>query len=363
MHRGYVGFGSDNDGRKYVENGWQNSWRSGQNDGNSGWNRKQTGNDNWDMSGKRKWFWENGGSHGWGQWGSDLSGDLSDSIPELYTTWGNSNTDSWKNHGGGEGWQKWEADDEGAGSGSRQYGGWRSWKSGSGGGRWKSWKNGGADGGGNLMSWKIGGSDSQPPGFRPIGYDVDATIGRVDVPSSRPVKSEWNVEYNYGRNYKHSEGKEWGTGYNNLYNGGDTLRMSEYDGGKAESVTPVRSSGSARETSNGLIDKQLPFNDRKKQFEKRIGNGATKYWYNWPIKNLTWPNWTVKENPYRRQLIPWWNSNTRYQHVQEAEKVGTFMLPVQHRFFWPRSIGWTGDLGPFGEVPTPSWYTNKCCSI
>lgn len=108
MHRGYVGFVSNNDGGKYVENGWQNSWQSEQNDGNSGWNGKHTGNDNWDTSGKRKWLWENGGSHGWGKWGSDQISDLSDSAPRVYTTWGNTNTDSWKNNGGGEGWRKWE---------------------------------------------------------------------------------------------------------------------------------------------------------------------------------------------------------------------------------------------------------------
>ncbi|VBB27723.1 unnamed protein product [Acanthocheilonema viteae] len=150
MHRGWVGYGSDRDGGKYVENGWQDSWQSGQNTGNSGWDKKQTSDDNWDKFGNQKWSWGNGGSHGWGSWSSDItkngdSSDSSDSIvqgPEIYTSWGNTNTDSWKSNGGGEGWRKWEADDQGSGSGSREYGGWKSWKSGSGVGRWDSWNSG-----------------------------------------------------------------------------------------------------------------------------------------------------------------------------------------------------------------------------
>lgn len=123
-HRGWIGFGSDRDGGKYVENGWQNSWQSENSGGDSSWDGKQISDDGWDASGKHKWSWGNGGSHGWGTWGNsgkqgltrhygvDFGDDTSSSIgfgPESsYTSWGNTNTDSWKNSGGGEGWRKWK---------------------------------------------------------------------------------------------------------------------------------------------------------------------------------------------------------------------------------------------------------------
>lgn len=154
------------------------------------------------------------------------------------------------------------------------------------------------------------------------------------------------MEYNYGRKYKHSQGEEWGNGHNVR----DISKTNKYE----ENVTPIWSSGNARKTFNVITDKYLPFNNFKKQFEKEIGSRGIN-WYNWPSKNLTWPNWTAKTNPYQKQLIPWWNSDTHYQQIQNA---ATFMLPMQEQFFRPRSIGWTGDLGPFDEVPTPSWY---CC--
>uniref|UniRef100_A0A0R3RN65 Carbohydrate-binding protein n=1 Tax=Elaeophora elaphi TaxID=1147741 RepID=A0A0R3RN65_9BILA len=114
MHGGWVGFGSDSDGGKFVENGWQNSWQSGQSGGNFGWDKKQSSDNSWDSSGKQKWYWGNGESHGWDTWDSDKSsqsGDWSGGTvqePDFYTSWGNINTNSWKNHGGGEGWHKWE---------------------------------------------------------------------------------------------------------------------------------------------------------------------------------------------------------------------------------------------------------------
>ncbi|CAG9538045.1 unnamed protein product [Cercopithifilaria johnstoni] len=160
MHRSWVGYGSDRNGGKYVENGWQNLWQSRQSDGNFDWDKKGISDDNWDTFSKHKWSWGNGGSHGWGKWSNDFakndqSGDWSDSViqrPEFYTSWGNTNTDSWKNSGGGEKWSKWEADDQGSDGGNREYTGWRNWKSNSGGRNWKSWKNGPDDE--NLNSWK-----------------------------------------------------------------------------------------------------------------------------------------------------------------------------------------------------------------
>ncbi|EFO15258.2 hypothetical protein LOAG_13252 [Loa loa] len=122
MHRGWIGFGSNQNGRKYVENRWQNLWQSGNNDGDSVWNKKQTLDDNWDVSDKRKWSWGNGGSHGWGIWGTGIgkhdtsrrccygidSGNDWSGPENGYIFWGNTNMDSWKSSGGGEGWRKWE---------------------------------------------------------------------------------------------------------------------------------------------------------------------------------------------------------------------------------------------------------------
>uniref|UniRef100_A0A1I8EVD8 Uncharacterized protein n=2 Tax=Wuchereria bancrofti TaxID=6293 RepID=A0A1I8EVD8_WUCBA len=159
MHRGWVGFGSDHDGGKYVENGWQNSWQSGNSGGNSALNKKQTLGDKWDTADKGKWLWGNGGSRSWGKWGTGMGkhkganfgDDLSIGMgmgmgvgmgPESsYISWGNINTNSWKNSGGGEGWRKWEANGNEPGNGGRERGEWKSWKSGSGGGNWDSWKN------------------------------------------------------------------------------------------------------------------------------------------------------------------------------------------------------------------------------
>uniref|UniRef100_A0A915Q3M8 Uncharacterized protein n=1 Tax=Setaria digitata TaxID=48799 RepID=A0A915Q3M8_9BILA len=169
MHRGWIGISSDHDGGKYVENGWQDSWQS-DNDRNFGWDKKRTSGDDWDASAKGKWSWGNGGAQGWGNWGSgygkgsksdlykwsstgdnddccygaDLGGGRSGSGPKRsYTSWGNINTDSWKNSGGGEGWNKWEVDDYGSGGGGHERGGWRGWRSGSGTGNWDSWRNNG----------------------------------------------------------------------------------------------------------------------------------------------------------------------------------------------------------------------------
>uniref|UniRef100_A0A8R1XXY7 Uncharacterized protein n=1 Tax=Onchocerca volvulus TaxID=6282 RepID=A0A8R1XXY7_ONCVO len=159
MHKGWVGFGSDHDGGKYVENGWQDSWQSGYNDGKSGWNGKQDFDDSWAASGKHRWSWGNGGSQGWGIWGNGAGkygpsnhystgfGDYgrgSDSYgpKNNYASWGNTNTDNWRNTGGGEGWSEWEVDDHGPGNGGREHGGWKSWKSGSGSGSWDSWNSG-----------------------------------------------------------------------------------------------------------------------------------------------------------------------------------------------------------------------------
>lgn len=120
MRKGYIGYGSDHNGGKYVENEWQDSWQTGQSGADSGWDKKDASSSsdegNWGRTGKHKWSWGNGGSHGWGRWSSDngktyRGSDSSNSAiqePEMYAFWGNSNTDSWKNNGGGEGWHKWE---------------------------------------------------------------------------------------------------------------------------------------------------------------------------------------------------------------------------------------------------------------
>ncbi|KAM3727243.1 hypothetical protein ACO02O_03910 [Dirofilaria immitis] len=147
ISKSWVQYGYDNDGGKYMENGWQNSWHSEDDDENSAWNAKQVlDDDDWDVSGKHNWFWGNGGSRGWGIWGSgknDPSRHYGSSIDyrpkNSYISWGSINTNNWKNNGGGEGWSKWEVNDHKPGNGGHEYGEWKGWKVGSGSGKWDSW--------------------------------------------------------------------------------------------------------------------------------------------------------------------------------------------------------------------------------
>ncbi|CAG9538044.1 unnamed protein product [Cercopithifilaria johnstoni] len=210
------------------------------------------------------------------------------------------------------------------------------------------------------------------PNLQPIDYfDVDTIkqLKTLDKPSE-----EWNMEYNYGRNYKHSKGQEWGNGYNNQYNTGNILRNHQYEGAKKQrakllqtEITPIWAStnideskmyrGGASEMNDKQQGSMQQSNTLEKQFQKKTGS-KMKNWYNWPSKNLTWPNWILKKNPYEMQLVPWWNTND--QQAQKAQSVPRFMpdeiILKQKKFFWPGSIGWTGDLGPFREVPIPPWY-------
>ncbi|KAL3990869.1 hypothetical protein ACH3XW_33570 [Acanthocheilonema viteae] len=208
---------------------------------------------------------------------------------------------------------------------------------------------------------------AKPPSFRPTDYFDADTINRLKI-LDKPM-DEWNTEYNYGRNYKHSEGREWGTGYNKQYGNEDMLKNlyeeAKKQSGKlpkAESIQRVLANVRDPRTEEKHQGSMLRSNILKKQFQKRT-DSKVKNWYNWPSKNLTWPNWTPKKNPYERQLIPWWNSDD--EQVHKAKKVERFMvdrvIPKPKQFFWPGSIGWTGDLGPFSEIPTPPWLTNECC--
>uniref|UniRef100_A0A0R3RMU7 Uncharacterized protein n=1 Tax=Elaeophora elaphi TaxID=1147741 RepID=A0A0R3RMU7_9BILA len=219
---------------------------------------------------------------------------------------------------------------------------------------------------------------SQPTNY----YNVDTRI----EPKILNESGEWSMEYNYGRNYKHSEGQEWGNGYSNLYNTGNAMknRNEEEKKQRGKKLSQIaiaspqwwafantdesREAYAVNDDEQHVESSKLQFNIANKQFQKKIGS-EMRSWYNWPSKNLTWPNWVHKKNPYEKLWVPWWNANN--EQTQKAQKVAKYAYDKinteQNQFFWPGSIGWTGDLGPFGQVPTPPWFpkvfTDNCCKI
>lgn len=209
----------------------------------------------------------------------------------------------------------------------------------------------------------------------------------------KPLQNEWIMEYNYGRNYKHSEGQEWGNGYSNQYSidiNSNTryptgnIPKNRYDGGMKQRAklseaekTPIQrisdyidkskmcnrtgniqgSSKNMRELSDMRNEQQIstiPVDNIRKNYFQKITDSE---WKNRPSSNLTWPYWELKKNRYEKQLVPWWLAND--QQTQKTENFQTFTLnesiPKHKQPFWPGSIGWTGDLGAFGEVPNPPW--------
>ncbi|VDM13914.1 unnamed protein product [Wuchereria bancrofti] len=179
---------------------------------------------------------------------------------------------------------------------------------------------------------------------QPMDYFVDdETKSQLD----RPI--EWNTEYNYGRNYKHSEGQEWGTGYNNQYSTANIMKKRpKLEVSPAQWTLPpnideskMHAAGMYKMNAGLQHANILPSNILKKQFQEKTGNDAEN-WHNWPKKSITWPNLLLfKKNQYEKQQIPWWDINNNQ--------------PKQKQPFWLGSIGWTGDLGPYGEVPPPPW--------
>lgn len=219
-----------------------------------------------------------------------------------------------------------------------------------------------------------------PPSSQPVDYfDVDKITQSKIL--DRP--NEWDTEYNYGRNYKHSEGQEWGSGYNNHYNTGNIMK-NRYDEIKKQrpkwpqtEISPTHWASTDTDESKmsmrGLseaYDEQQPNMLRsdvlKKQFQPKTGS-EVKNWYNWPRNNISWPNWVPKRNPYEKQLVPWWSTDS--QQAQKAQEVARLTLAEtiqkQKQPFLLNSVGWTGDLGPFSEVPYPPWLsknsTSNCC--
>ncbi|VDK30332.1 unnamed protein product [Gongylonema pulchrum] len=105
MHKGWVGFGTGQDGGKYVENGWQNSWNSGTSGGDYGRSVKQSWSDQPSGTAMDKWSWGNGGAQGWGSWGSD------------YGRNGGFSTNS----DGDDAWKKWGSN-SGSGAHNKKHG-------------------------------------------------------------------------------------------------------------------------------------------------------------------------------------------------------------------------------------------------
>ncbi|EFO19140.1 hypothetical protein LOAG_09355 [Loa loa] len=206
-----------------------------------------------------------------------------------------------------------------------------------------------------------------PPSSKPMDYtDVDT----ITQPRLLNKPGRWNMEYNYGRRYEHSKGQEWGTGYNNQYNDVNVTKpkLSQTE------LSPVQWTSSNTDKfkihAQGISERNdeqqasmLRSNDQKKQFQEKTGS-EVKNWHNWPSKNITWPGWVLKGNHFKKQLVPWWNTGN--QQVMKAQKVARFMsgeaITKQKPPFWPGSVGWTGDLGPFGEVPSPPWLSKDFTS-
>uniref|UniRef100_A0A915Q0F3 Uncharacterized protein n=1 Tax=Setaria digitata TaxID=48799 RepID=A0A915Q0F3_9BILA len=192
-------------------------------------------------------------------------------------------------------------------------------------------------------------------------------------------KQEWNMEYSYGRNYKHSEGQEWGTGYrsenenvNSDENQVGGMRTQKPEILEAE-TSPAK--WSSFDTDESLMYARPDISDAQQLYKLRVGeleknfqekrDNDVKNWQNWPKKNLAWSNWDLlKSNHYDKQPVPWWSADS--QQPEKARKVTSlnnqderFML---HRSnlerkqpFWLRSVGWKGDLGSYGEIPPPPW--------
>ncbi|VIO89575.1 Uncharacterized protein BM_BM11031 [Brugia malayi] len=184
-------------------------------------------------------------------------------------------------------------------------------------------------------------SNSQPMDYY---FDNDDARSQPD----RPI--EWNTEYKYGRNYKHSEGQEWGTGYNNQYSTANMKKrpkLLQVEVSPARWTSPPNIDESTKMHAAGMYEvnagsqhaSMLPSNILKKQFQEKFASDVEN-WHNWPKKNITWSNWLFKRNQYEKQQVPWWDTSNQ---------------PKQKQPFWPGSIGWTGDLGPYGEVPPPPW--------
>ncbi|OZC09032.1 hypothetical protein X798_03963 [Onchocerca flexuosa] len=208
---------------------------------------------------------------------------------------------------------------------------------------------------------------AHPPSSQPLDYFIGDMITepRVQDRAWNPEK-EWNVEYNYGRNYKHSEGQEWGSGHNTA-----NVLKNQYQGemeqipklAHTETWTPSNTDESwmyIREMSepyDGQQPNMLQSNALKKQFQEKTDN-EEKNWYNWSNKNVTWPNWIpLKKYHNEKYPTPWWNDDS--QQTEKSPKVRKFTLDEviskKKKPFWSGSIGWTGDLGSFGEVPLPPW--------
>ncbi|VDM95609.1 unnamed protein product [Thelazia callipaeda] len=233
---------------------------------------------------------------------------------------------------------------------------------------------------GHLLAYANG-----PPSPQPYSYEIEYVTNKPNTEYNNQKQAEWNQEYNYGRNYKHSEGKEWGTGYNNRYSTGNDAK-DEYQIMKILSPTSTMKNF-AKEYS--WIDSSFPITQisnsnlqykSDNDFHQKTGS-PIKHWYHWPSKNITWPNWVpIKGNNYVKQPAPWWNLGTQQtnnapelkwfgsesdDNINNKKVKGNIIRKQNKQLLWSGSVGWKGDLGGFGEIPSPPWVSTpilgRCC--
>ncbi|VDK60938.1 unnamed protein product [Gongylonema pulchrum] len=260
------------------------------------------------------------------------------------------------------------------------------------------------------------GRASSPPGISPTGYSYQSSAAyESDVPEKG---EQWSTQYSYGGNYKHSQGQHWGTGHTNHYTTDDTgpavdsditnpgvysppVQVQEQlknqaqqpsyiitntesvpeseitnpetygpivqqvqEQSKSQAQQPARSYGTEEGWANvpkAFVYDEQGSNQTTQRTTPKLGfyGNEVKSWPSWPARNISWPNWVpIKGDRYEKQPAPWWEKGS-----QQEQRAPVFSWTSSdgkkgkrnEKPYWSGSVGWTGDLGGFDEVPLPPW--------